>query len=119
LSESGVLTAERDGPHIKLTMQFPDGYDHAFMVERYEGVQVNDDGVEEEVWTPIHTGTAKFVQGDVDYEMARQPDAPDLPPQPLPGPRTYRALAYRHAETSPSGVRVLHTEGNYTDPITI
>lgn len=113
MTEPGVLTAEREGPHIKLTMTYPPGYDHAFMVER---LYVNPDGSED--WVPIHMGTAKFARGNVTYEMARQHDV-QLPPEPLPGPRTYRALAYKHAETSPSGVRTLHTHGMYTEPVTI
>lgn len=114
MSESGVLTAEREGPHVKLTMSYPDGFDHSFMVERFDGT--DDSG--NETWTPIHGGSAKYVQGEVDYELSRQPDDPNADWLPLPSPRTYRALCYRNAEPE-SRVLILHTEGVYTDPVSI
>lgn len=100
---SGVLTAKREGPQVKLTMEYPDGFDHAFMVERLDGKDDNGN----EMWAPIHTGTAKFVQGDTDFDYS-----------PPAGRCAYRALAYRNAEPD-SKVLILHTEGAYTDPVTV
>lgn len=110
MADPGVLVAEREGPNVKLTMTFPAGYDYAFMVERFDGTGIDDDGNEFEIWNPIHTGTNKFVQGDTDYELAV-----DLP---LPSPRTYRALAYCNAEPD-SNVLILHTQGSYTESVTV
>lgn len=118
MTDSGVLTAVREGPHVKLSMTFPDGYDHSFMVERFDGMGVDDDGNEFEVWTPIHTGTNKFIQGDTDYELARPPEDPEADYLPLPGPRTYRALAYRNGEPD-SRVLILHTAGIYTESTSV
>lgn len=106
MSDPGVLAAEFDGPNVKLTMTFPDGYDHSFMVERFDGTDAEDN----EIWTPIHTGTSKFVQGDTDYELANS--------SPLLSPRSYRALAYCDAEPG-SNVLILHTQGVYTDTVSI
>jgi hypothetical protein len=114
VADSGTLTASREGPNVKLTMSFPDGYDHSFMVERFAGTDDNGD----EMWTPIHTGTNKFVQGDVDWEMGNPPQTLDGDWTPVPSLRTYRALAYRNAEPD-SRVLILHTEGNYTDSVTV
>lgn len=116
---SGILTAELDGPNAKLTMEFPEGFDHCFMVERFSGIALDDDGNETEVWEPIHTGTRKFVQGEVDYHMAYLPDGhPDEPYSRTPGQQTtYRALAYRNAEPD-SRVLILHTDGVFAGPVT-
>jgi hypothetical protein len=108
---AGVLTAFREGPNVRFEMEFPPGFDHSFVVERLD---VNPAG--EQVWTPIHTGTSKFVTTGCDYEYARL--GPDGVPVPLAGPRTYRALAYRQIEPD-ANVRVLHTEGVYTEPVTV
>lgn len=113
MADSGVLSAEREGPHIKLTMTYPNDYDHSFMVERFDGV--DDEG--NDVWAPIHTGTNKFVQGNTDYELARPPETGE-DYLPLPSPRTYRALVYRDAEPD-SRVLILHTTGVYSDPVTV
>lgn len=118
MTDPGGLTAEREGPHVRLTMSFPDTHDHAFMVERFDGMGEDADGNPVEVWTPIHNGTSKFVQGETDYELARPPDTLDGDWVPLPSPRTYRALAYRNAEPD-SRVLILHTEGVYTEPVSI
>lgn len=107
----GSLSAEREGPHVKLTMSFPDGADHSFMVERLTGVDIDGVGL----WEPIHTGTDKFIQGDTDYEFSMPVNDDQVP---LPSPRTYRALAYRNAEPD-SRVLILHTEGVYTDTTSI
>lgn len=117
---SGMLTAEVDGPNAKLTFEFPEGFDHCFMVEKFSGIALDDDGNEVEVWEPIHTGTRKFVQGDVDYHMAYLPEEhPDIPYARVPGQSTtYRALAYRNAEPE-SRVLILHTNGTYTDHVTV
>jgi len=118
---SGTLTAELvDGVNAKLMMSFPDGYDHSFMVEQLKGTTADADGNEVEDWQPLHTGTRKFVQGEVDIHMCYLPDGhPDWPYARIPGqPTTYRALCYRNAEPD-SRVLILHTEGTYTDPVTI
>lgn len=117
---SGILTAELDGPNAKLTFEFSDGYDHSFMIEQFKGMGLDDDGNEVEVWEPIHTGTRKFVQGDVDYHMAYLPDGhPDEPYARVPGQQTtYRALAYRNGEPG-SRVLILHTAGVYTASTTV
>lgn len=117
---SGILTAELDGSNAKLTMTFPDDYDHSFMVEKFSGIAVDADGNEIEVWEPIHTGTRKFVQGDVDYHMAYLAEGhPDEPYARIPGrPTTYRALAYRNAEPG-SRVLILHTDGVFAGPVTV
>lgn len=103
----GVLTAQFVGPTVQLTMAYPDGYDYAFMVERLDGTDVDDN----EIWTPIHTGTNKFVQGTQDYELPTDDS-------PLSSPRTYRALVYCNAEPD-SNVLILHTQGTYTDSVSI
>lgn len=118
MTDSGVLTATREGPHIRLDMTFPEGYDHSFMVERFDGMGVDDDGNEVEVWSPIHTGTNKFIQGNTDYELARPPESALDDYLPLPGPRTYRALAYCNGEPD-SRVLILHTQGIYTASTTV
>lgn len=129
---SGTLTAELDGINAKLTMSFPDGFDHSFMVEQYCGMKQKLDAqgepgldaggavVMEEDWRPIHTGTRKFVQGDVDYHMAYLPDGhPDVPYARVPGQRTtYRALCYRNAEPN-SNVLILHTQGTFTESVSV
>jgi hypothetical protein len=117
---SGTLTGELVELNAKLTMQFPDGFDHSFMVEQYKGTVSDADGNEVEVWEPIHTGTRKFVEGDVDMHMAYLPEGhPDTQYARVPGQKTtYRALCYRNAEPD-SKVLILHTEGTYTDPVTV
>lgn len=111
MTDPGSLTATREGPHVRLDMNFPEGYDHSFMVERLDGT--DPEGFE--IWTPIHTGPNKFVQSDTDYELARPTNDDFLP---LPGPRTYRALAYSNAEPD-SNVLILHTQGVYTESASI
>jgi len=119
---TGRLTAKREGPHIRFEMDHHPDYTHAFMVEKYLDTREELDAlgnlVPVEVWEPIHTGTAKFVKHGHTHETARTPDDPDASPQPLPGGR-YRALGYRLAETSVSGVEILHTDGVYTDVVTV
>jgi hypothetical protein len=118
---SGALTAELvDGINAKLTMSFPDGYDHSFMVEQFKGTTTDSEGNEIEIWEPLHTGTRKFIQGEVDMHMCYLPeDDPDARYARVPGQRTtYRALCYRNAEPE-SRVLVLHTEGTYSDPVSI
>lgn len=107
----GSLTAEREGSDVKLTMSFPDGYDHCFMVERLAGV--TDEG--EEVWEPIHSGTRKFVYGEVDYHQSSS-EGQDQIPDASPGTQeTYRALAYALLQAP----NVLVTDGAYTDAVTV
>lgn len=130
---SGTLSAEIvDDLNVKLTMQFPDGFDHSFMVEQFKGMKpkLDDEGepvldgddnpVMEEDWQPIHTGTRKFVQGEVDVHMCYLPDGhPDWPYARIPGQvTTYRALCYRNAEPD-SRVLILHTQGTFTDPVSV
>lgn len=114
----GTLTAERDGPHIKFTIDYADpDFDH-FMVERFEGYRIDEIGNQVEVWTPIRGGAAKYVCGDTTHERSREYDE-DEEPVPLQGPRTYRALVYRRVQDPGTQVRVLHTEGIYSAPVTI
>lgn len=118
---SGTLTAELDGPNVKLTMEFAsDDYSHCFMVEKFSGTTIDDNGNVVEVWNPIHTGTRKFISGGVDHHMAYLPDDhPDAPFARVPGQKTtYRALAYRDAEPH-ANVTILHTHGTYTDSVTV
>jgi hypothetical protein len=112
---AGNLTAEHDSPHVKLTFTHPDDYDHAFAVERFHGMKEELDSlgnvVMVEDWRHIHTGVRKFVKNghNVDHHLAHHPEDAPLPP----GPHKYRALAYRLAEKSRSGVEVLHTDGTF------
>lgn len=118
---SGTLTAEFDGPNVKLTMGFEsDDYSHCFMVEKFAGTDKDDKGNVVEVWEPIHTGTRKFVRGEVDYHMAYLPEGhPDARCARVPGETaTYRALAYRDADPA-ANVTILHTHGTYTGPVSI
>jgi len=103
---AGVLTAEFEGPYVKFTMTYPDGFDHCFMVEKRH---VDPEG--KEIWLPIHTGTDKFVHSEVDYELATGED------MRVRG-GTYRALAYRDAEPD-AAVNIIHTDGTYTDSVTV
>jgi len=118
---SGTLTAEFDGPNVKLTMEFAsDDYAHSFMVEKFSGTDTDANGNVVEVWEAIHTGTRKFVQGEADYHMAYLPEGhPDAPFARVPGQKTtYRALAYRDADPD-ANVTILHTHGTYTDAVSI
>lgn len=102
---NGILSAERDGPHVKFTMQLPEGYDH-FRVERLTTVAGRSE------WVPIHSGVHGFIEGDTDHEMAAD-DEPDRL-----GPRTYRAVAHRRIEMG-SRVKVLETHSQYTNAVTV
>ena len=134
----GKLTAERDGPHVRFTMEYPprpddlhpdeEWYDAAWAVERFEGLKekhdaqgnpvLDDNGnpVMVEDWRHIHTGTRKFVRHTSDHHMHH----PTTPNPPHAGPHnTYRALVYRVFEKPPSGVTMLETHGQHTPPVTI
>lgn len=102
MSNAGTLTAEQDGPNVRFTMKFPDGHAHAFTVEK---LYTNPAGESE--WRSVHMGNRRFLRGTVGYETA------------VPDGGTYRALAYRLAARSVSGVPTLHTEGVYTDAVTV
>ena len=115
----GFLTAEREGPNVKLTMTYPHDTDYAFSVERQD-TEMDESGAPQLVWNPIHVSVAKFVTGVVDYDMAPlDPANPNLAPQPLPGPRTYRALAYEQVTTPGVNVLQLVTDGDYTPVVTV
>lgn len=130
---SGRLKAKLDGPHAKFTFEPPEGYDHSFMVERFHGMKQKKDAlgmpvvdasgvpVMEEDWRPIHSGTRKFVEGTTTHHMRwPEPDPSDPHARAVPpGPHRYRALAYRLAEESVSGVKILHTEGVYTPEVRV
>ena len=94
---SGSLSAVQDGERIKLTLEYPEQFDHCFTVERLEG---HNGG--EEVWLPV--AGCKYVRGDVAYDSDNQQLNP-----------TYRALAYTlHQEPN-----ILRTDGVYTDPVSL
>lgn len=111
---AGVLTAERDGTNVKLTMEFPPGYDHCFSPEYLAGTETDPDtGEEREVWASLYSGTRKYVYVDSCYvygESSGDPDEPSIPP-PV---RTYRALAYKLVIAP----HVLETDGSYTASVT-
>jgi hypothetical protein len=122
----GVLRAERQGPHVKFTFEFPprpddlhsdeEWFDHAFSVERFEGTETDDDGNEVEIWRPIHTGTRKYVRHHTDMHMHH----PESPNPPHAGPHNhYRALVYRIAERCPSGVIIQETSGIHSETVTV
>jgi hypothetical protein len=121
----GVLTAERDGPDIKFTMQLPDAHDH-FMVERFDKIEVADGGERIEVWKPIHPGTRKWVNCGVDavgvdFERAARIDDLGRPidnPDPVPGGR-FRAMALYQFTEPGTQVRHLATDGVYTGIVTV
>lgn len=107
---AGILTAEQDGPHVRFEMQYPDHADHCFTLERYEGMTYDENGVEVEVWAAVHPYEEKYIQSATGWHLAHSAD-PEKPPKPRSG--RYRALTYRLAETSVSGVPILHTCGCY------
>lgn len=121
---SGTLTAERDrtGVTVTFTMEYADPEDHIFVVQRFDGTTTNEDGEQVEVWTPLRGGTAKFVDGNTDYERSfssEWEDGEGFVAIPLQFPRTYRAQAFRHADSSKSGVRILHGQDGYTASVTV
>lgn len=110
---SGTLTAEREGPHVKLVMSYADPDDHIFMVERYDGTTNDYDGEQVEIWTPIHTGQNKFVEGDTDYEIGGPQEGPDGTTivVNLLSPRKYRAEAYRRVDIDFGPVKRSYPQG--------
>lgn len=113
---AGYLIAERDGPHVKLTMQIPEGHDH-FEVELLTTTVVN--GQQVQTWEPIHAGGDQYVNGNTTWERAKHPTDSEMPPQPLDGPRTYRALAYRRFYPAGARVRCVSSAPRYTDAVTV
>lgn len=113
---SGTLSAEREGPHVKLTMTFADEDDHIFTVERYDGTATGDDGEQVEIWTYIHTGQNKFVEGDTDYEIGGPQEGPDGTTivVNLLSPRKYRAEAYRRVDVEFGAVKRTYLQGRET-----
>lgn len=111
---AGFLSAERHGPHIKFTVQLPEGHDHfALEILRTRHDEHGNPYLE---WQPLGEG---FVEGDTEFHMAKaeDPEFPDLV-KPLPEGR-YRALAYRRACWPGTQVRVLETSGEYTNEVTV
>lgn len=118
---SGTLTAEREGPHVKLTMEFADGDDHIFAVERYDGTATDEDGNDVEIWTYIHTGQNKFIEGDTDYEIGGPQEDADGKTVivNLLSPRKYRAEAYRRVEVEFGQVKRHYLQGQGTRTATV
>jgi hypothetical protein len=120
----GTLKVERDGPHVKFSMEFADeDFSHAFSVERYHGMKKDEDklsptyGQMIEDWRHVHTGTRKFIRAAHDWKHHHPED-----PNPIPHHEcTFRALAYR--TTNPEvvangGVLEQVTNGVYSDHVT-
>lgn len=101
-SQRGVLTAERVGADVKLTVAYPDDYGDAFSLEYLAGHEV-DTG--DEVWAPVQVNGHRIVRGDTAYD------------RDMPNPRTYRALVYRLPDPD-AMPGLLHTNGNFTDQVT-
>lgn len=94
---------------VKLEFSFPDGFEHSFSVERFEGMKTDENGNEVEEWK--HPLGCKFVEGEVAYDND-------------PGSGRYRALAYRRLcphsleptdDPDPAKPRVLHTGGAFAE----
>lgn len=94
---------------VKLTYAFPDGFEHSFSVERFEGMKTDENGNQVEEW--LHPLGCKFVEGEVAYDNQHSGGQ-------------YRALAYRrlcpHTLEPTDGPdltkpRVLHTGGTFAD----
>ncbi len=105
--DGGITTRTR----IKLVYSFPDGFEHSFSVERFEGMKIDENGNEIEDW--VHPQGCKFVEGEIAYD--NQHDS-----------GRYRALAYRRLcphtleptdDPDPTRPRVLHTGGAFTETI--
>lgn len=110
---AGILSAEQDGPHVKFTMEYPDHADHCFTLEHFEGKTYDEFGNEVEVWAAVHPYEEKYIQSATGWHLAEGSGLIDKPPKPRSG--RYRALTYRLAETSVSGVPILHTCGCYAE----
>lgn len=120
----GRLSVERDGPHVKFSMEFAsDDFCDAFSVERYHGMRqkhdshgnvvrdTNGEPVMEEDWRHVHTGTRKFVRDTAHDWKHHHPDDSN----PIPhGQCRFRALAYQ-VEVLPSGVTHQVTNGEYSN----
>jgi|GEM_PF-6016769 len=134
---AGNLSAELDGPHAKFTIEYPprpeelhpdeEWYDH-LMVERYHGMKKDENklsptyGQMIEDWQPINTGNHKFVRSDTVHHMrwpVPDPSDPEGVEPPPPGPHKYRALVYRIYEKPRSGVRMLSTDGIFSNHVTV
>lgn len=121
---SGTLRAERDSSGLTVTfhMEYADPEDHIFAVERYDGTANTDNGETVEVWTPIRSGQAKFVDGDTDYERSLSShweDGEGFVFEPLVFPRKYRAKAYRRIELDDANSRILQGQDSYTAIVTV
>jgi hypothetical protein len=58
----------------------------------------------QDVWAALKFNGHRMVKGDTALDTG------------VPYSRTYRALVYRETDEHP---KMLHTNGNYTDPVTI
>lgn len=99
--QCGTLTAEWDGPNVTLTVGYTDDYQHAFSVDYLAG---EDQETGEDVWVGLKFNGHRMVRGDTALDTE------------VPYTRTYRALIYRETDEVP---KMLHTNGNYTPPVTV
>jgi hypothetical protein len=94
----GVLSAVQVGGQVLLSMTYADACRHCFTVERQF---IDSDG--RETWVPVPG--CKYVKIGTGYDTSL----------PSGGTVTYRALTYDLLEEP----NILHTDGVYTEPITI